>query len=391
MCSTDGQKSGILLDFGVQLSGGVQIVAYSSPANSPVRVRLRFGESVTEAMSDLGGSQNATNDHAVRDQTTLVPWMGTAEIGNTGFRFVRVDLDEPDAQIHLKSVRAIFSYRDLEYKGSFRCSDERLNRIWDVGAYTVHLNMQEYLWDGIKRDRLVWLGDMHPETMTILSVFGAHSVVPASLDLVRDMTPLPKWMNGISSYSMWWLLIHHAWFQYTGDTAYLSQQKAYLTRLLDQLAGYVGEGNRENLPEMRFLDWPTQGNPEAVHAGLHAMLVMTLEAGAELCQVLNEPKTRQNALDAARRLRKHIPDPCSSKQAAALLALVGLQEAKRMNSEVMAVDGPKHMSTFYGYYVLQARAAAGDYAGAIETIVNIGADARRRCDDILGGFRCRVA
>ena len=35
------------------------------------------------------------------------------------------------------------------------------------------LNMQDCLWDGIKRDRLVWIGDMHPETMSILAVFGA--------------------------------------------------------------------------------------------------------------------------------------------------------------------------------------------------------------------------
>ncbi len=30
--------------------------------------------------------------------------------------------------------------------------------------------MQEFLWDGIKRDRLVWLGDMHPEVSVINSV-----------------------------------------------------------------------------------------------------------------------------------------------------------------------------------------------------------------------------
>ena len=55
-------------------------------------------------------------------------------------------------------------------------NDERLNRIWQTGAYTVHLNMQDYLWDGIKRDRLVWIGDMGPETMTVLSVFGNQDI-----------------------------------------------------------------------------------------------------------------------------------------------------------------------------------------------------------------------
>lgn len=368
LSNVNHQKSGILVDFGIQLNGGVQIVAQNTKTGQPVRMRVRFGESVSEAMSEMGNGQNATNDHAVRDQTILVPWMGSAEIGNTGFRFVRIDLDEPDSFVHLKSVRAIFVYRDIEYKGSFRCSDERLNRIWDVGAYTVHLNMQEYLWDGIKRDRLVWIGDMHPETMAILAVFGADPIVPKSLDFVRNHTPLPKWMNDISSYSMWWILIHHSWYQYTGDVTYLEEQRSYLIQLLEQLAQQVGPDNRETLPEGRFLDWPTRGNNAAEHAGLHALLVITLEAGAELCLALNEPQSGHECLEAAERLRKHVPDPQGSKQAAALLAMSELHDAKRMNDEVLSVGGAKGMSTFYGYYMLQARAAAGDYKNTLDTI-----------------------
>jgi hypothetical protein len=50
------------------------------------------------------------------------------------------------------------------------------------------------------------------------------------------------------------------------------------------------------------------------------------------------------------------------------MALAGLGDAARLNREVMAVDGAKRLSTFYGYYVLQARARAGDYQGALNNI-----------------------
>ncbi|MFC1739239.1 alpha-L-rhamnosidase C-terminal domain-containing protein [Planctomycetota bacterium] len=365
---TDTESASILLDFGKELHGGIQILVQKTKDNQPVRLRIRFGESASEAMSDLHGPKNATNDHAVRDQTTLVPWLGTQEIGNTGFRFVRIDLLDEQSFIQLKSVRAVFIYRDLEYKGSFTCSDERLNRIWQTGAYTVHLNMQDYLWDGIKRDRLVWIGDMHPETMTILSVFGAHDIVPQSLDLVRNETPLPAFMNGISSYSMWWLLIHHSWYTHTGDLTYLQQQKQYLKDLLTQLADYIGPDNEETLPPKRFLDWPSSENKPAIHAGLHSLLVMTMDAGAQLCEVLNESNLRDKCLTASLRLKKHTPDPADSKQAAALMVLADLADPAELNREVMAVDGSRRMSTFYGYYVLQARALAGDYQGAINSI-----------------------
>jgi len=363
-----GRRPGILLDFGCELHGGVQIMVWDSKDHKPARLRVRFGESASEAMSDLGGRTNATNDHAVRDQTCLVPWLGTHEIGNTGFRFVRIDLMDEGGFVHLKSVRAVFIYRNLEYKGSFRCNDERLNRIWQTGAYTVHLNMQDRLWDGIKRDRLVWIGDMHPETMTINTVFGAVDVVPASLDLIREETPLPGWMNGISSYSMWWVLIHHAWYTYHGDLAYLQEQKEYLTGLLDLLINEIGPDNQEQLGGNRFLDWPSSGNKKAIHAGLQSLLVMTLQAGAELCEVLDEPAMRAKCLRAVNRLKRHVPDPGNSKQAAALMVLAGLADAGQMNREIMAADGAKRMSTFYGYYVLQARAKAGDYQGCLDVI-----------------------
>ncbi len=362
------EKGGVLLDFGVELHGGVQIIVWHTKDNKPVRLRVRFGESVSEAMAEFGGEKNTTNDHAIRDQSILVPWLGTAEVGNTGFRFVRIDVEDADSFVQLKAVRAVFIFRDLEYKGSFRCSDERLNHIWRTGAYTVHLNMQDYLWDGIKRDRLVWIGDMHPETMSLWAVFGANEIVPRSLDLIRDETPLPKWMNGISSYSMWWVLIHHSWYMHTGNKDYLRQQRPYLTGLLGLLARQVGPDNRETLPSWRFLDWPTAENPPAIHAGLHALLVMTLKAGAELCDVLGETETRNKCLDAIAKLKQHVPDPGDSKQAAALIALAGLEDADKLNREVMAVDGAHRMSTFYGYYVLQARALAGDYQGALDCI-----------------------
>ena len=362
------EGGGVLVDFGRELHGGVQIMVGRMQDQTPARLRVRFGESVSEAMSDIGGSKNATNDHAVRDQSLLAPWLGTLETGNTGFRFVRLDLEDKGRSIPLVGLRAVSLMRDLEYRGSFRCSDQRLNRIWQTGAYTVHLNMQDYLWDGIKRDRLVWIGDMHPETRTILSVFGDHTIIPRSLDLVRDETPLPKWMNGISSYSMWWVLIHHEWYCYTADRAYLRQQRGYLVPLLQQLCKCIDAKGREKLPETRFLDWPSRADKQATHAGLHALLVLTLDAGAELCDVLQEPDQAQRCRETATRLRQYVPDSGPSKQAAALMALANLRDAGRLNKQVLAVGGAARMSTFYGYYVLQARAQAGDIQGCLDCI-----------------------
>lgn len=365
--STQDVKPGILLDFGINLHGGIQLVTGMMDSKETVRVRVRFGESVSEAISDIDDVQGATNDHAMRDFILPLPWLGTIEVGNSGFRYVRIDLVDPDKELILKEANAIFSYRDIPYLGSFKSNDERLNKIWDVGAYTVHLNMQEYLWDGIKRDRLVWVGDMHPEVSTINAVFGYNDVVPKSLDLIRDITPMPEWMNGISTYSMWWVIIHRDWYIQHGDLDYLRAQKNYLDLLTQHMISRV-DGNKEKLDGTRFLDWPSSENEEAVHAGLQAMLIWSFDAAMEIYEVLGDPEMRDTAKTMAEKLRTYHPDPAGSKQAASLMSLVGIMDPREANDKVIAVGGVKDFSTFYGYYMLEAKAKAGDVRGALENI-----------------------
>lgn len=359
---------GVLLDFGTELTGNIEIITPMTKDKEPPLVRIRFGESVAEAMAELGGEPNAQNDHALRDQTVRLPWLGKTTVGPSGFRFVRIDNVDAKHAAELSEVRAVLLIRDVPQVGSFRCDDERINKIWQVGAYTVHLNMQEYLWDGVKRDRLVWIGDMHPEVSTINAVFGFNDVVPRSLDLTRDITPVTEWMNGISSYSMWWVLIHEQWWMHHGDRAYLAAQKPYLSALLKKLSALIGPDGREKINGMRFLDWPSSPNKQGVTAGLQGLLVMTLESGSRLMQVLDDPTTAALCNEAAARGRKVAPAVNASKSGAALLSLAGMMDAKKTADEVLKIGGPKNVSTFYGFYVLQALAKAGETDTALEFI-----------------------
>jgi hypothetical protein len=366
--SSEENRPGILLDYGKEINGGVKISMGIRESKTPLKLRLRFGESVGEAMSDIGGEQNATNEHSLRDFIVEVPWLGTIEVGETGFRFLRVDVVEAGEDAPIKSIEASFVYKNIPYLGSFSSNDQRLNDIWATGAYTVHLNMQNYLWDGIKRDRLVWVGDMHPEVMTINTVFGADEIVPKSLDLARDQHPLPQWMNGISSYSMWWILIHKNWYDYHGDLAYLKEQEQYMIELLDYLSTFIDGDNKEVLNGVRFLDWPTSEDPIAVHAGLQAMMVMTFEAGSDMMAIFKQKALQEKYTKIANRLKKHHPEGNTTKQAGALLSIANLADAKKVNAEVLTKDGVQRMSTFYGYYILEAMAKAEDYTGALNVI-----------------------
>ncbi len=372
MVSTATDTPSILLDYGKELHGGLQLVMGSSSRRQPSLVRIRFGESVGEANSQTLNTEwkvgYSTDDHAKRDIIVEIPRDGLFEIGQTGFRFVRIDLLQPNTTIHIKEARAILRYRDIPYLGSFTCNDERLNQIWQTAAYTVHLNMQEYLWDGIKRDRLIWLGDMHPEVATICRVFGANEVVPASLDLACTQFPLPAWMNNMSAYSLWYLIIHHDWYRQHGDLAFLQRHRAYILGLVAQIDAHIDEAGNENLSPNRFLDWPSTPNPAGVEAGYRALLSWALNDAATLCRVLGEPTVAERCVSADKRLKRKLLGHTNLKQAAALMAISGLMDPIKAVREVVGVNGAAGFSTFYGYYMLEALALAGQHQQALDII-----------------------
>ena len=376
-------KASIILDFGKEIHGGLKIVISTvSPARTPV-FRVRFGESVSETCSELNtttslvetGSNEvmdlknntATNDHAMRDMELTCPYYGSIEIGSTGYRFVRLDLLTDDMLVNLKEVTAILRYRDIPYEGSFNCSDQRLNDIWMTGAYTVHLNMQEYIWDGIKRDRLIWLGDMHPETSTISYVFGEDESVYSSLDLAVKQYPLPNYFNGMSAYSMWYLIMQYDWYMHFGNIDFVRKHGDYIKGLVDLIDTKVDAEGNDELGGGRFLDWPSSPNEKGVHSGYRALIVWAMNDASKLCRILGDEPQAKKAEAIVARLNKKIMPSNNLKQAEGLMAIAGLKSAEDAAKAILE-GGPKGFSTFYGYYMLQALAMDGKYAEALDII-----------------------
>ena len=67
-------------------------------------------------------------------------------------------------------------------------------------------------------------------------------------------------------------------------------------------------------------------------------------------------------------MKKKILPHNNLKQAASLMAIAGLMDPQQACDEVVSVGGGKGFSTFYGYYMLETLAKAGEYEKAIDII-----------------------
>ena len=198
-------------------------------------------------------------------------------------RYVRVQLEEPNAAVDISAVR--FANRGTHSEepvvGSFACSDERLTALWKASVRTcqlaaipartepLHLVTPEtnvvlgttyaYLSDGAKRDRLVWSGDLWWSQYNMYAAFASDSpYLPGSLRMLAEnqtpegyvqACPYPESHGPLADgdygpfpsdeFAAWFVPVLAAHYLHTGDRRLVEELYPNVRRLLAYLARHT--------------------------------------------------------------------------------------------------------------------------------------------------------
>ena len=346
-----GVGSYIILDFGKEMNGGVRLI-FDLVEHDICRVRIRFGESLGEVNSSIG-EKNASNAHSPRDFETFACAYSDVVVGQTGFRFVRIDVLE-NRFIYFKNIfceNRIYSKRPIyTYQGS----DKRVAEIFKTAKRTVDLCSGEgYIWDGIKRDRLVWAGDLAPEIMALTSIYGRVDIVEKTLDLCKKIAPLPKYMNAIYTYSMWWIIILADYYKEFTCTEYIQKHLPYLIGLVKQMDELVDEEGNLSTKTRYLVDWPTKDTVDEL-VGVRAIFRMAMNGAEYLFKEFGV--SVDNVLKIKRKLDLQPIRPQLKKQVIALKYFATGELTDEEYAKLIE-GGAKGFSTFMSYYVLSAIAS----------------------------------
>ncbi len=350
----------VILDFGKEMNGSIRIITGANE-ESTSKIWVRFGESLSETCSEIG-KKGATNDHSPRDFETYISAFGDITVGNSGFRFVRIDFLS-HKKIYIQNIWCVNKILSKKPIYRYQGKDERIKQIFDVAKRTVDLCAAgEYVWDGVKRDRLVWIGDLHPEMLALVSLYGRMEVVERSLDFVREQTPENMWMNGIASYSMWWIIIVADYYFLTGTRQFAEKQLGEIEKLVKRFDEYVDEDGQMRY-EWMFVDWQTCDTVDA-EAGVRAINVIALKKAIELLQDFG--KDTALAKKVLNKLQGKVIQAQEQKQ---VIALKYFAEGSISEQEyqLLIKDGVQGMSTFMSYYILKAVASRNE-ALAVEML-----------------------
>lgn len=348
----EGRGAYVLLDFGKELCGGLRIL--TREAEPGARLRIRLGESLSEACAEPG-EKNAGNDHAPRDFEIPLPALSDLSYGQSGFRFARLELLSAGPCL----IRSIFAFNILPHfpRGASIVSDDaELNAILATAAYTLTLCMQNgFIWDGIKRDRLAWCGDLHQEMLSAFYLYGDCPHIRNSLSLLIEDCEPGAWVNEIPSYSAWWLLCLCDYVRLSGQRDFFARYACRARALLEALNRHVLPAGAMDFHEASldmpyFLDWASFETEDAV-TGTGLLILMAAKAWLALgafpvCHEL------------IGKLEGYCTVPCQSKQAKALQILAA-GKATPEDAALLEQDGASGFSTFMAYYILRADALSG--------------------------------
>ena len=355
----EGAGSYIILDFGKEMHGGIRMMT-NWIYYGECKVRLRFGESLGEVNSSIG-EKNAKNAHSPRDFETLICAYADMTLGQTGFRFVRIDLLE-DKYIYFKNIFCENNMLGETPIYTYQGCDERIKDIFETAKRTVDLcSSAGYIWDGIKRDRLVWAGDLAPEVMALTAIYGRLPVIENTMDMLTDIAPLPKYMNAIYTYSMWWIIILADYYKEFGCKDYAEKHLPYLTKLVEQMDELVDEKGDLCKTIRYIVDWPTKDSADEL-VGVRAIFLMAMNGAETLYKAFGLP------IDPIEKIRKKLNlQPLQVEGKKQVIALKYFATGELTDEDyAKLIDGrAKGFSTFMSYYVLTA-IASRDEGLAIE-------------------------
>ena len=277
---------------------GYPTLSYEAETDGTVTLCFDYAETTEDfdGTSEYHAMSEALNitKHIAKGQHTLLIHNRRAS------RFVKVIFDG-------KVKNVAFSYRLLmmpyEKLGWFSSSDALLNKMWEVGKYTLHVNKQREYESCPRNEMKYFSGDGIIAALIDYYTFGDAPLVDASLSLTEMACnsglchDVYERNLALWDYPAWRIITAYNHYRYTGDTAFV---KRYYDELKQNIAWMIHKMNGRYLmyqypvylppfnKESEAVEWTCSADRLGEKPSLNALFYQSLRCLAELGQVTND-------------------------------------------------------------------------------------------------------
>jgi alpha-L-rhamnosidase len=269
-------NSNILLDFGKETFGYLRLKGIKGTGE----VKICYGESREEALSP---------DSCETYDKIIITKDSSASYTLNSSKALRYAYVIPSKSVTISNCSFITESLPLTQKGKFKCSNDKLNKIWEVSAYTLSLTTREFMLDGIKRDRWLWSGDAIQSFLMNYYLFFDTDVNRRSIIAERGKDPVEAHINHIVDYSYYWFLSIYDYYLYTGDVSLIKMMYPKMLTMMDFCATRLNKNNFivGRASDWIYLDWADM-DKEGELSAYQVLYARSLETLAACAKIMND-------------------------------------------------------------------------------------------------------
>ena len=296
-----------------------------------------------------------------------------------GFRYLALTVRhvaQSEQAVKLYNVHCLQNTYPVEQQGHFSSSDARLNKIWEVAAYTVQLCMDDTYIDCPAYEQVFWVGDARNSALVNAVAFGAFDFTDRCIRLVAEslsseldgIKPPHKklrphlttdhvvsgWFDEIPMWTFLW--IWNVWEHYylTGDIKALGDLYPAVSDCLARCLSMLTPRGLLNIPAVwNLLDWAaTDLTEDGEVTANNVLLVESLRRAAQMAEILAAIGQEESAIDrlrseaqgflsAAEKIKQAVNKYCWSEEHGAYVDTVRDEEGYSYHVAIAEKHGTK--------------------------------------------------
>ncbi|MHB9038594.1 MAG: family 78 glycoside hydrolase catalytic domain, partial [Armatimonadota bacterium] len=303
----------VLIDFGKMLVGHIEM-----DLSAPEGTIIDFNgfENITDGRMQWPGA-GLNNVFRYITRSGWQTWRSTIR---RGFRYVSLTIRFPEGctePVRFKSIRCSLSTYPYANRGRFNCSDELLNKAWEMSRWTVRLCSEDTFVDCPTYEQAFWVGDARNEGLFSYMAFGDYKLARRSLLLAGESlwrSPLVEsqvpsgWQNILTAWSLLWTIACEEYYRFSGDDAFLEEVYPAVRKQNSNISDmFMNSQGLFEIDAWNMLDWAPMDTPErGVITHQNIWLVEALRRSATMALALGEPGDASSATQMADALRDAI-------------------------------------------------------------------------------------
>lgn len=236
----------------------------------------------------------------------------------TAVKYLQLVVRNARRGLRVRCVGSTYTHYPVEPLGEFRCSDDLLTRLWDVGRHTA-LQCTHDAWEDCPgREKRQWLGDGIVHYLIDAAAFGPGSqpidrqfLVQATESqrtdgLLEMFAPGDHHSGGviIPDFNLHWVCAAHHYLMHTGDLETIERLLPAAQRVLDWFDRQAGQyALLADVPHWHFIEW-ARVERRGESFAINALWVGALDALAGMADAVGYRRLQQRSLERAAAVRR---------------------------------------------------------------------------------------